>query len=226
MSLNSGIKTKNQIMKKLILLIFVCIPIILFGQDDKNEYKTLFDGKSLGGYGAVSGGYAPINNENAVVFNARGGIVLGHAVAVGIGGTGFITEYQYNSMLQKKVALSGGYGGGFIELIVLGRLPVHISIPLFGGLGGVAYSTWENEGTSEIEQENSILQTAIFGVLEPGVELEFNIAPFCRMAVYATYRFTTNVDLKEIIDGQSVQLVDQDALTGYSAGLIFKFGKF
>ncbi len=217
---------KNLIMKRFALVLFISFPLVLLGQQEKEEYKTLFEGQSLGGYGAISGGYAPINEDNAVVFSARGGIVLGHAISLGIGGTGFVTDYQYNPQLQKKACLSGGYGGGFIEIIVFGRSPVHLSIPLFGGLGGAAYSTWENEGTYEVEQENSIVETAVFGVLEPGVELEFNLTPFVRMALYGTYRFATNIDIIEIIDGQSVQLVSEDALNGYSVGLIVKFGQF
>lgn len=211
-------------MKTKLLSIFLVLSIAAMAQNN-DEFKTIFGGKSIGGYGAIGGGYSPINQDNAMVFNARGGVVLGHAFAVGIGGSGFFSEYQYSQVLQKKTSLSGGYGGVFFELIVLGRSPVHLSFPVLAGLGGAAYTTWDNEG-ADFERENSGVDASSFGVIEPGVELEFNITNFFRLAAYFNYRFASNVDITKFVDGQVVQLVPVDALNCYSAGVIFKFGKF
>lgn len=212
-------------MKNIILLTTLLLSISLFAQDD--EFKTIFGGRSIGGYGAIGGGFSPINQDNAIIFNARGGVVMGHILAMGIGGSGFFTEYQYNPSLEKKTSLAGGYGGIFIELIAFGRSPVHVSFPILVGLGGAAYTTWDNEGV-DYERENSVEDAATFGVFEPGVELEFNIAKFFRLGAYFTYRYASNIEIKSIIDGQAepVDLVNHDALNCYSAGIILKFGKF
>ena len=212
-------------MKNSILLISLLIWIGVQAQEAE-EFKTIFGGRDIGGYGAVALGFSPINQDNAMIFSARGGVVMGHAVGLGIGGSGFFTEYQYNPSLQQKASLAGGYGGAFVEFIILGRSPVHVSIPLLIGIGGAAYTTWDNEGSNDFERENSIEQTATFGVFEPGVELEFNFTRFFRVAAYFNYRYASNIDITKIIDGQPVQLVSPDALNSYSAGLIFKFGKF
>lgn len=211
-------------MKKIFLLlgVFVCLGLVAQQED---EFKTIFGGRSVGGYGAIGGGYSPINQDNALIFNARGGVIMGHVLAMGLGGSGFLTEYQYNPSLQQKASLAGGYGGVFIELVLFGRSPVHLSFPVLVGLGGAAYTTWENEG-ADYERENTVEDVATFGVLEPGVELEFNITKFFRLATYFNYRYASNIDLTKIIDGQPVQLVTADALNSYSAGIIFKFGKF
>lgn len=213
-------------MKYIYIIALLFSTSALFAQND-DEFKTIFGGSTIGGYGAIGGGYSPINSDNAMVFNARGGVVLGHTLAMGIGGTGFLTEYQYSGVYDKNASLVGGYGGVFIELIILGRSPVHVSVPVLIGLGGAAYTTWDNEG-QDYERENSVQESTTFGVFEPGIELEFNIASFFRLAAFCTYRYTSSISLTSIVDGQTepIELVEPDALTTYSAGLIFKFGKF
>ena len=213
-------------MKYIYLLTLLFFASNSFAQNN-DEFKTIFGGSTIGGYGALGGGFSPINDDNAIVFNARGGVVLGHSFALGLGGTGFFTEYQYSEIYDKNSSLAGGYGGVFVELIVLGRSPVHVSIPVLVGLGGAAYTTWDNEG-EDYERENSVQESTTFGVIEPGIEIEFNIASFFRLAAFCNYRYTSNISLTSIVDGQTepVELITPDALTTYSAGLIFKFGKF
>ena len=93
-------------------------------------------------------------------------------------------------------------------------------------LGGAAYTVWENEGT-DYEKVNYIDDISTYFVLEPGIELEFNITKYFRLAGYFNYRYTSDIDITTAsISGEKVQLVKPDALNTYSAGLIFKFGKF
>jgi hypothetical protein len=54
-------------------------------------------------------------------------------------------------------------------------------------------------------------------VVEPAIELEFNMARFFRMAATASYRYTSNITLFD---------TDEDVLRGLNFGLTFKFGKF
>jgi hypothetical protein len=211
-------------MKKLIILLSIFLSLAINAQEYE-EFKTIFGGRSVGGYGALGGGYTLINNDNAMIFTGRGGVVLGHVLSMGIGGSGFISEYQYDPVLLEKTSLAGGYGGVYLELILFGRSPVHLSFPALIGLGGTAYTVWSNEG-ADFERENRIEQTATFGIFEPGVELEFNITRFFRFAAYLNYRYTSNISITKLVDNQPVNLVAPDALNGYTAGIIFKFGKF
>lgn len=193
---------------------------------EENEFKTIFGGNEVGGYGSFSIGYSMIDTTNALTFSARGGVIIGHWFALGLGGSGFVTEYADNPQLTKKGSLTGGYGGVFMEVILVGKSPVHISVPVLAGIGGAAYTTWENEGT-DYSRVNYLEDVATFLVLEPGIELEFNITRFFRLAGYFNYRYTSDLDLTTSnITGGRTQLVKPDALNTYNVGLIFKFGKF
>jgi hypothetical protein len=212
-------------MKRLFLLISIFLSYTALAQDE-NEYKTIFGGHESGGYGSFSLGYTLLDTTHAMVFNARGGVILGHTLAMGLGGSGFVSEYTYDSRLELKSSLSGGYGGVFLELILLGNSPVHLSIPCLFGVGGAAYSTWTNEGT-DYEKVNDIEDVTTFLVIEPGVELEFNLTKFFRIAGFFNYRFTSDLDLTSVNPtGGNYRLVNPEALNSYSAGIIFKFGKF
>jgi hypothetical protein len=167
-----------------------------------------------------------IDTSDAFVCNARGGVILGHTLAMGLGGSGFVSEYQNDTRLNLKSSLSGGYGGVFFELILAGKSPVHLSVPCLVGVGGASYSTWINEGT-DYDRINTVEDVTTFLVIEPGIELEFNMTRFFRMAGFFNYRYTTDLDLtKAGASGGTIRLVNPRALNGYSAGLIFKFGVF
>jgi hypothetical protein len=213
-------------MKYFFSLIFVFLSLGLYSQED-NEFKTIFGGREMGGYGSFSLGYSMIDTSNAFICNARGGVILGHTLAMGLGGSCFVTEYQYDRFLDKKANLTGGYGGVFMELIVAGKSPVHLSIPCLVGVGAAAYSTWDNEGTYETTKVNYIEDVSSFFVLEPGIELEFNMTKFFRIAGFFNYRYTTDLVFNSSSKNPNGDpLVKSKALNGYTAGLIFKFGKF
>jgi hypothetical protein len=94
------------------------------------------------------------------------------------------------------------------------------------GVGGAAYSTWTNEGT-DYDRVNYVEDVTTFLVVEPGIELEFNIYKYFRIAGFFNYRYTTDLDLTSTgINGSTIRLVNPQALSSYSAGMIFKFGVF
>ncbi len=183
---------------------------------DQDEFRTIFGGKSIGGFGGFGFGYSFIDGHDAVTFDAKGGIVLGHTLALGVGGGGFMNNYHEEPALNQKINLTGGYGGFFAELFVFPNWPVHLSFPVLAGIGGVAATSWyEQDNTVETYVE----QSGVFMLVEPGVELEFNLNRFMRMSAFGSYRFTTDIDLGQYY-------AQPDALTNYSVGLRFKFGKF
>lgn len=212
-------------MQRFLTILAILITWNLSAQDN-NEYKTLFKGHNPGGYGAISTGYSQIDSTHAMVFNARGGIILWHSVSLGLGGSGFVSQYRQNPYLNKNASLTGGYGGAYLEFIIFGKSPVHLSVPLFVGFGGASYTAWENEGT-DFEPLNYVEDIASFLVFEPSVELEFNLTKFFRLAAYYSMRYTSGLDIATSnTSGAKVPLVAHDALNSYSAGVILKFGKF
>ena len=210
-------------MKRLYGLIFL-VSISTLGlraQDDDqvysgDEFKTIFGGKKVGGYGAIGAGYTIIDNKDAIVLNARGGVVLGHNLALGLTGTGFMNEYTYNYGENQKTSLVGGYGGFFVEPIIFPRSGIHVSFPVTAGIGGITYTTF-NEEEDEWNDNNENNESQTFFIVEPGLEVEFNLFKFMRMSVFGTYRVVSELDWDR---------TSSSALNNFSTGLIFKFGKF
>lgn len=204
----------------LIILAFVCT--FANAQDDysNNEIQTVFSGgNSFGFYGGFSLGYTQIDRKDALITGGRGALIFDHSFALGFAGYGFVNgleEYHLPERQYPEYSLAGGYGGLLVEPILGGMKPVHFSFPVIIGMGGVAllenygWDSWDYQYPENTEHD-------IFFVIEPGVELEFNVARFFRTAASVSYRFTSDIDLYEM---------DEDVLKGLNFKLAFKFGKF
>jgi hypothetical protein len=212
---------KYSIMKRTLILLAVIAGILpVAGQDYEydREINTIFgDGRiSHGGYGAISIAYSQINGKDALVMGGRGSWVIGHAFAFGIGGTGFINDYEYNRTLDLNANLAGGSGGLVLEPIIIGTWPVHISLPILIGAGGVAYAA-SYDPYAWVDPNYFVEDAVPFAVVEPGAELEFNVVKFFRISLGAYYRYTSDIQLL---------YTTTDVLNGFSYGVCFKFGKF
>lgn len=212
-------------MKRILLLLAIfSLSISTFSQavEDEttekrkdDEIKTLIGGSDeIGGYGGLSVLYSQIDAKDAIVFGARGGLIMGHMFAMGIGGAGFVNDAHYDFALDRNVSLTGGYGGMFFEPILLPKFPVHLSVPVLIGIGGVAYTSVER---TEWDDQYFVEDSETFLLVEPGIELEMNITHFFRFAMGAYYRYTSEIELLN---------TDKDVLNGFSFGVNFKFGKF
>jgi len=194
-------------------------------QNQHREVQTLMTGS--GGYGALSLGYTEVNGLPAFQMGAQAEWVIGHSFGLGIGGVGFTSDFT--PVGNDYYAMSGGYGGLIMEPIIFGWFPVHMAFPIMIGGGGVAsYATnadpWDYGYVDPYFGEYDW-----FFVAEVGAEVEFNLVRFFRLSLFGTYRWTTNLDMKPMYGlepGTSPYPVSQQALTGWSAGVRFKFGSF
>lgn len=196
---------------------------------NRNEYRqvqTLMTGG--GGYGALSVGYTEVNTLPALTIGAQAEWVVGHGFGIGIAGVGFTSDFT--PVGSDYYALSGGYGGLIMEPIILGWFPVHISLPVVIGGGGLAsYAT--NADPWNYDNINPTFgEYAWFFVAEVGAELEFNLVRFFRLSIYGNYRWTTDLVMTPMygLDPNPVPeyQVGSHALDGWSAGVRFKFGSF
>ena len=220
-------KTMRKITSLLILAVFA-LPTFAQEDDDRREYydnnprevKTLFGPNAgHGGYGAITLGYTQIDGRNGLLMGGRGAWVIGHGLGLGLGGYGFINDPQYDVADDLYYALAGGYGGFIIEPIILGRMPVHISLPILIGAGGVALTSYGEDIFASLDPYDAYFEGAsAFFVAEPGVELELNLVRWLRLAFFGSYRYTT-----ELV---SVDNVSAAALQGWSAGITMKVGAF
>lgn len=226
-------------MKKAVFVLIALITVTMgMAQEDKSrteqEFKTIFNGNRNnnkvvhGGYGAILMNYTQIDNKDAFLAGIRGMWLINHGIGIGIGGYGFASEIKFdqhnNNTYDDGYSLAGGYGGLVIEPIIAAKSPVHVSFPVLIGAGGIAsiqeqwspYPVYDNEYYSE--------DASAYFVIEPGVEVEFNMVKFFRVAVGGYYRFTSDVDLLTW-DGSQYETISPD-LSGLSVGLTLKFGKF
>jgi hypothetical protein len=209
-------------MKKIYLIIaLISCVMIINAQEQENQYKndefkTIFGGKQIGGYGGLGAGYTMIDDKNALVFNARGAVILNHWLAMGLAGSGFVSEKSYYASLNDNINLTGGYGGFFIEPIIFPKSGIHLSIPIVAGMGGISFSSFKDQN-NELNNNGNILTSQTFFILEPGLELEFNLFKFMRMSAFATYKYAANLNW---------EYTPSTALDGLSVGLNLKFGKF
>ena len=203
-------------------------------ESQQNEMQTLVSPGGTGGYGGFTVGYSQIGDYAAFSGGIRAGVVLGHSFTLGFGGYGFITEQFQNPVLNESnyYQLAGGYGGILMEAIVLPMQPVHISIPVIFGAGGLSYFRsynfhdsydWDSYDYSDIDHD-------AFFVIEPGIELDVNMLKFMRISLGGSYRFSTDVSLTTYVNDNGTLteeiLAPDDIMNGWNVYLTFKFGKF
>ena len=222
-------------MKKATILIFVVF-VSLMGlaqEDNKNnqEYRTLFGSSQMthGGYGGLSINYSQLDGEDALLVGARGAWIINHGIGIGLAGYGItnnINRDLYGDGSQYQMA--GGYGGLLIEPIIGAKNPIHISIPVLIGAGGIAYvnNTLQSGSQPPYHNEYYTLDSQAFFVVEPGVELELNMVKFFRIALGAYYRYTSDVTLSYYKLNSLELITENPDLKGFSFGVTLKFGKF
>lgn len=226
-------KTKSIIA----LLLAIFSVALIHAQQNDEEMKLLFNKKDKpghekianGGYGSFSVGWTQINKKGTAFFGARAAWIANHHFALGLGGSAFLSDFNGNqSNNPKDYFLAGGYGGLLFEPIVAPMSPVHVSFPIILGVGGVAANPvngWDNYNYNYYYYD-----TDVYFVFEPGVDLEFNIVKFFRVALGASYRFTNGVNLQykylDEFGSEQVINIDKNALDSFTFDISFKFGWF
>jgi len=224
MFFNAIINNYTKMKIKLILSVgIVLITLASFSQHQGSsyrdqEFKPLFGSHRPGGfYGAFNFGYTEIDGRQAVIFGGRIEWIVNHSIGFGFGGNGFINEYHFDPVLNRDVFLTGGYGGFYFEPILLPNFPVHLSFPVLLGVGGISNIARETDFS-----HNTVENSEVFLLAEPGAEIELNLTRNFRLAFGASYKFTTPFDVG--ING-SVP-VSSKAIEGWSYLITFKFGRF
>ena len=198
-------------------------------ESQQQSIKTLFgsnEGKiEHGGWGGFTLGYTRVAGKDAFLSGGRGGWLIDHHFTLGLAGYGFFTDMDFNGQYQPTIdnySLGGGYGGLLLEPIIFPFKPVHISIPvLIGGGGAFVVDEMTYHGYDEYGSYGSCF------VLEPGIDIEFNIVRFFRVALNVSYRYTSDLSLDYYSSPGIIEFsVPSDALRGFNAGLTMKFGKF
>jgi hypothetical protein len=181
-----------------LLALLVLLPSALSAQQ-----RTLLDQPlRSGGFGAPVVKFGDVAGLFGVFAGGRGGWIINDSFVVGGGGYGLTNQWHLSFD-----ALEMGYGGLDLEYVNRPNSLVHISLGVLIGGGGATYYP----GNSVAGFYSG------FFVAEPAVNIMLNVTPIFRIGVGATYRAVESLNLPD--------LTSRD-LSGYTAQLQFKFGKF
>ena len=182
------------------------------------EIKTLFQSDSLktntyGGYGGPIIKATQVNNDWGLLIGGQGGVLINRKFALGAIGQSIIRDKDFigdnlNGENQSPLSFVYGAGGIFFEYIFNLERPIHISIPLNLMAGGVVVN--DNTTTTKVESSGNF-------IIEPGINLEFNLSKHFVSAINVSYRQ---------VFGTSLVNIHNEYLSGVSMGLILKFGDF
>ncbi len=202
-----------------LIVLFFSSPVLDAQEPGKEDagIRTLFSTPvSNGGYGALSMGYARIGGSGAFVSGLKGGWLVNHRLTLGLAGYGFINNLSYSSSTT-ETALTGGYGGLLLEPVFWYRSPVHLTVPLIIGAGGITYL---DHSTLWLPEDYPV---AAYFCFVPGMEIEINVVKFMRIAIGGDYRFTPDIDLRDRFGNE---VAPHDVMRGFTGHVVFKFGKF
>lgn len=206
-------------------IFFIVFLFIFIGQtraqdyelSDNGEVKTLL-GKhtKLRGFGSVDLKVSQWNEQTALLVGGHGGIILNNQFIIALGGYGITTRSKFTDPNdQENMYLGGGYGGLILGYSIFAKEVFHVNFPILFGGGGI--DVLEDEDNVFTNGFDNIVETSGFFIVEPGMELEINIARFFRFAIGGSYRF---------IEGANLDNVANSKLNDWSTHVSFKFGKF
>ena len=203
--------------RKILTLAFLALSVFGFSQEIKTVFKS--DTNTYGGYGGPLIKMSHINNDWGLIIGGKGGVVINRKLAFGGIGEALITNNDFfgdnlNGDEHSPLNLTYAAGGVFLEYIFNLESPVHISIPINLMAGGIAIT--DNTCISENKCDMEVESSGSF-IIEPGINLEFNLSKHFISAINISYR--------QVFGSSLVNLKNED-LSGVSMGIILKFGDF
>ena len=195
--------------KSIIILLLLILSPLVFAQEE----TLLGSGKiSNGGFGGPVVKFTSINKHFGVLVGGQGGWIINHSFVIGGGGYGLVNNVKTeNIFLGERQLLNFGYGGVELHYINNSDKLIHYTISLLIGGGGIGYrqpNDWDWDWDTN---------TRSFFVMEPTVRLMLNVTSFFRIGVGGGYRLISGTSLDELKDSD---------ISGPSAEIVLKFGKF
>jgi hypothetical protein len=211
-------KTGNQkAMKTLILIIGIITGIVslAFAQDTTNEIpknermQTLFGYDSkITGYGEFETKITGINGQEAVIIGGNGGVIFDGFFYFGIGAYGLVTSNVIQGVTpESSLDMSMGYTGLMMAFNIMPTKVVHLSVPLFTGVGNI-----------ELEHNNIFVENSAFLIFEPGLQVEINVTQFMKIGLGGGYRLVHGTNFRNPITDEN--------LSNWTGNLTLVFGKF
>jgi hypothetical protein len=186
----------------------------------QNERKDISVGWSVG----INSAYTQYDKKNVWLVGFTAGPVLNHNWTLGIQMNAVVNSSNlYFDMVDNTYSggyLVGGYGGFLFQYTLFPKSAVHVTFPLQIGGGYLGYLSdygyhWENGHGNWNDSE--ILAYDIFFFIEPGIQAEFNLLKFMRLALGVSYRYTPYFPFES---------TTSDLFNQFNGTVGLKFGKF
>jgi hypothetical protein len=192
---------------------------VVRAQDD----ETLFPEEFKSGYfGGPVIRATRMHDEFALTAGARGGWIVNRSVVLGASAHYLVNSVSVATEVPDTVAVVDTtlditviYGGPEFEYINGSHRLLHYTVTMLVGAGLIEYKDYECSVCDE--DADTDLDTDIFFVVEPSVNLMLNVAPMLRIGLGVSYRYTHDVELRNL---------DNADLSGVSGLLTVKIGRF
>ena len=194
-------------MKKILILLFV----LLFSIALHAEEETLISGEvEHGGFGGFGFRATSLNGQTAVLSGGGGAWLINSKFFIGGSGYSNMSDdiKAPAGLAEDQVYLNINYGGVMLGYVFNPDKLYHVTVDALIGSGNVHYS--QREGDQDWDSDN-------FYFIEPSVNLELNVVEWFRFGIGASYRLVNDVE---------IQKLQNSDISGLSAGIFFKFGKF
>src|SRR5690606_36102754 len=177
-----------------------------------NDRKNVVHGV----YAGFTTYFGEINSKNTYIMGFKLAYVANRKLEVGFAGGGLYSRNYLSEFVNEISDLIGGYGGIHIEPILFGKSKVSLGFPLFLGFGGAGfakddYRKGNQNGDPQFEDWDS------FFLVEPGVNLLYNLSRYVQLEAGVRYRISTKLEL----DPNQIK-----SINGFSAGVGVKIGVF
>ncbi|WP_127020326.1 hypothetical protein [Flagellimonas beolgyonensis] len=205
--------------KTTLLFFFLFMGLLSFSQEDNDQYITFNDRKNVvhGVYLGLSTYFGEIEGEDTYIGGLKVAYVANRQFEVGFMANILYSEQNiFNPRTSNRDDIVAIYGGLHLEPILFGKKRVSLSFPILIGGGGVGYVDHQAVINDENVDLNDDDIDAIF-VLEPGMNVLFNISRHVQLEAGMRYRFSSKIDLAQS---------PVDRINGFSAGIGVKLGVF
>ena len=166
---------------------------------------------------STSVGLTQLGQESALTLGGSLIYLRRQNFGIGLGGQALISGLSFLPPNQSTYRIAGGYGGLQLDYLLRPDRKLHFSTHLIVGGGGIAFlpESFEISGQEGVKA---------FAVLQPSVLAELNVTDFFRVALGASYRFTSDASLQ--ITPSNITILENAALNGFGLEFHVKLGRF
>ncbi|MEP1488375.1 MAG: hypothetical protein ABJK28_08100 [Algibacter sp.] len=181
------------------------------------DYIEFNDRKNAvhGVYVGLSTYYGTIDKKDTYSSAFKIAYVANQEFEIGFEAVGFYTDLNNQGLSNNDRDLLGIYGGLHLEPILFGKSKLNLSFPLLIGGGAVVLLDGDIEDAEHTIDDDD--WDAIF-VVEPGINILYNISRYIQLEAGVRHRFSSKIDLESEYN--------LSRINGFSAGIGLKIGVF